>query len=159
MGCENSRTHPTVRAIPFGSLLLPTIQLVFTNFYLGIALGSLKFAAKYTTATTSPWPFSNDKNSATEEFYILERYSNLFANLQRSKRYSKGEGRGDRMDRQRQGCHYRHSAAGHRSKAQQQLISTGVALLQIQIVTSPLFYSILDNKKSGNYMLGKNKLQ
>ena len=79
------RTHapdPTVLAIPFGSLLLPTIQLVFTNFYLGIALGSLKFAAKYTTATTRPWPFSNDKKkSATEEFYILERYGNFFAHL------------------------------------------------------------------------------
>lgn len=73
---------PAVLAIPFGSLLLPTIQLVFVNFYLGIALGSLKFAAKYTTTSTRPWPFSNDKKeSATEEFYILERYGNFFAHL------------------------------------------------------------------------------
>lgn len=69
-------------AIPFGSLLLPTIQFVFTNFYLGIALGSLQFASKYTTTNTRAWPFSNDKKeTATEEFYILERYGNFFAHL------------------------------------------------------------------------------
>jgi alkylation response protein AidB-like acyl-CoA dehydrogenase len=73
---------PAVLAIPFGSLLLPTIQLVFTNFYLGIALGSLKFASQYTTTSTRAWPFSNDKKeSPTEEFYILERYGSFFAHL------------------------------------------------------------------------------
>lgn len=73
---------PSVLAIPFASLLLPTIQLVFSNFYLGIALGSLDFAARYTTKTTRAWPFGGDnKSSATEEFYILERYGNFFAHL------------------------------------------------------------------------------
>jgi alkylation response protein AidB-like acyl-CoA dehydrogenase len=79
------KTHapdPAVLAIPFGSLLLPTIQLVFTNFYLGIALGSLAFASKYTATSTRAWPFSNDKkDAATEEFYVLERYGNFFAHL------------------------------------------------------------------------------
>ncbi|KAJ5632249.1 hypothetical protein N7490_008588 [Penicillium lividum] len=68
--------------IPFATLLLPTIQLVFSNFYLGIAIGALEFASKYTTNGTRPWPFGGDnKESATDEFYILERYGNFFAHL------------------------------------------------------------------------------
>ena len=74
--------NPTYLSIPFGTLLLPTIQLVFSNFYLGIALGSLDFAAKYTTTSTRAWPFGGDnKEKPTEEFYILERYGNFFAHL------------------------------------------------------------------------------
>ncbi|KAL2832129.1 acyl-CoA dehydrogenase/oxidase [Aspergillus cavernicola] len=66
----------------FAALFLPTIQLVFGNFYLGIALGALEFASKYTTTNTRPWPFGGgDKESATDEFYILERYGNFFAHL------------------------------------------------------------------------------
>ncbi|BCS23091.1 thermophilic desulfurizing enzyme family protein [Aspergillus puulaauensis] len=66
----------------FAALLLPTIQLVFSNFYLGIAIGSLEFASKYSTANTRPWPFGGDnKDAATDEFYILERYGNFFAHL------------------------------------------------------------------------------
>lgn len=73
---------PEVLLIPWAGLLLPTIQLVFSNFYLGIALGSLDFAAKYTTKSTRAWPFGGDnKDSPTEEFYILERYGNFFAHL------------------------------------------------------------------------------
>ncbi|KAJ5734225.1 hypothetical protein N7493_003011 [Penicillium malachiteum] len=68
--------------IPFATLLLPTIQLVFSNFYLGIAIGALEFASKYTTHGTRAWPFGGDnKESATDEFYILERYGNFFAHL------------------------------------------------------------------------------
>lgn len=59
-----------------------SIQLVFGNFYLGIAIGALEFAAKYTSTTTRAWPFGGDnKDSATEEFYILERYGSFFAHL------------------------------------------------------------------------------
>lgn len=73
---------PAILSIPFATLLLPTIQLVFSNFYIGIAIGSLNFAAKYTNTTTRAWPFGGDnKNSASEEFYILERYGNFFAHL------------------------------------------------------------------------------
>jgi len=49
-----------VLKIAFGSLLLPTIQLVFSNFYLGIALGALKYASDYTTKSTRAWPFGGD---------------------------------------------------------------------------------------------------
>jgi alkylation response protein AidB-like acyl-CoA dehydrogenase len=73
---------PAILTIPFATLLLPTIQLVFSNFYLGIAQGSLNFASKYTTTSTRAWPYGGDnKTKPTEEFYILERYGNFFAHL------------------------------------------------------------------------------
>ncbi|KAI9659545.1 MAG: hypothetical protein M1821_001804 [Bathelium mastoideum] len=68
--------------IPWASLLLPTIQLVFSNFYIGIAVGALNFSVKYTAQNTRPWPYGGDnKDSASDEFYILERYGNFFAHL------------------------------------------------------------------------------
>ena len=51
---------PDVLTIPFASLLLPTIQLVFSNFYLGIALGAQEYASKYTKKNTRPWPYGGD---------------------------------------------------------------------------------------------------
>ncbi|KAL4969864.1 acyl-CoA dehydrogenase/oxidase [Aspergillus stella-maris] len=67
---------------PIGNILATSIQLVFSNFYLGIALGALDFASRYTKDNTRAWPFGGDnKASATEEFYILERYGNFFAHL------------------------------------------------------------------------------
>lgn len=73
---------PAVLGIIFSSLLLPTIQLVFSNFYLGIALGSLDAAAQYTRKSTRAWPFGGDnKESATEEWYILEKYGTFRAHL------------------------------------------------------------------------------
>lgn len=36
------------------------IQLVFSNFYLGIAQGALDFASKYTVTSTRAWPFGGD---------------------------------------------------------------------------------------------------
>lgn len=42
----------------------------------------MEFAAKYTTSSTRAWPFGGDnKDTPTEEFYILERYGNFFAHL------------------------------------------------------------------------------
>lgn len=68
--------------IPFASLLLPTIQLVFSNFYLGIAQGALSAASEYTTKSTRAWPFGGDnKDTAIDEFYILERYGEFRAHL------------------------------------------------------------------------------
>lgn len=49
-----------VAGLPFASLLLPTIQLVFSNFYLGIAQGALDFASKYTATQTRAWPYGGD---------------------------------------------------------------------------------------------------
>ena len=74
---------PEVLGIPFASLLLPTIQLIFSNFYLGIAQGALAAASKYTTNGTRAWPYGGDnKDRATDEFYVLERYGTYRAHLQ-----------------------------------------------------------------------------
>ncbi|KAL6709745.1 hypothetical protein ACN47E_001174 [Coniothyrium glycines] len=84
LGWDTEKKQPDPRAlqIPFASLLLPTIQLVFSNFYLGIALGAQHYAAKYTLKGTRAWPFGGDnKEKATDEFYILERYGNFHAHL------------------------------------------------------------------------------
>lgn len=57
---EKKLPDPRVLEIPFASLLLPTIQLVFSNFYLGIALGAQQYASKYTIKGTRAWPFGGD---------------------------------------------------------------------------------------------------
>ena len=76
------RPIPEVLGLPFATLLLPTIQLVFSNFYLGIAQGALDAAAAYTSKSTRAWPFGGDnKDRATEEFYILERYGGWHSHL------------------------------------------------------------------------------
>ncbi|KAH8203429.1 hypothetical protein TruAng_002413 [Truncatella angustata] len=72
----------SVLGIPFAALLLPTIQLVFSNFYLGIALGALEHGSKYTVSNTRAWPFGGDnKEQGTDEFYILSTYGNFLAHL------------------------------------------------------------------------------
>lgn len=57
---ESKKPNPDVLKIPFASLLLPTIQLVFSNFYLGIALGAIDYASKYTVKNTRAWPYGGD---------------------------------------------------------------------------------------------------
>ncbi|KIW15893.1 hypothetical protein PV08_05943 [Exophiala spinifera] len=79
---QTKKPIDAVLKIPFASLLLPTIQLVFSNFYLGIGLGALDEARKWTTTKTRAWPFGGDnKERATDEFYILSRYGSFFAHL------------------------------------------------------------------------------
>ncbi|MFC5286365.1 acyl-CoA dehydrogenase family protein [Actinokineospora guangxiensis] len=66
----------------YSTLNVPLIQLVFTNFYLGIARGALSTAATYTRERTRPWPYGGDlKDAATEEFYILDAYGDLQSKL------------------------------------------------------------------------------
>lgn len=57
---ESKQPEPGVLQIPFTTLLLPSIQLVFSNFYLGIALGAQQFASNYTTKSTRAWPYGGD---------------------------------------------------------------------------------------------------
>ncbi|KAK3299438.1 acyl-CoA dehydrogenase/oxidase [Chaetomium fimeti] len=79
---KTKKPDPAVLGIPFPSLLLPSIQLVFSNFYIGIALGALDFAKQYTVAHTRAWPYGGDtKESATDEFHILSTYGNFHAHL------------------------------------------------------------------------------
>ena len=37
-----------------------SIQLVFSNFYIGIAWGALNYASAYTNKSTRAWPFGGD---------------------------------------------------------------------------------------------------
>ncbi|KAF5018894.1 hypothetical protein F66182_9113 [Fusarium sp. NRRL 66182] len=79
---QAKKPDATILAIPFASLLLPTIQLSFSNFYLGIAAGALEFAQAYTVKNTRAWPYGGDnKEKATDEFYILSTYGNFFAHI------------------------------------------------------------------------------
>ena len=74
--------NPAILEVPFGSMLLPTIQLVFSNFYIGIAQGALEAGQEYTRMRTRAWPYGgDDKEKATEEWYILERYGGFRAHL------------------------------------------------------------------------------
>jgi len=63
---------------PFGTLVTPAIQLVFIQFYLGIAEGALATAREYTRTRTRPWVVS-DVERATEDPYILQTYGDLVA--------------------------------------------------------------------------------
>lgn len=84
LGWDAQKKQPIdgVLNIPFATLLLPTIQLVFSNMYVGIALGALEAAQKYTREFTRAWPYGgDDKSSALDEWYILERYGGFRAHL------------------------------------------------------------------------------
>lgn len=79
---RTKRPVQQVLGVPFASMLLPTIQLVFTNFYLGIAQGALGAASHYTIKSTRAWPYGGDnKDKAIDEWYILERYGEYRAHL------------------------------------------------------------------------------
>ncbi|KAF2168131.1 hypothetical protein M409DRAFT_53445 [Zasmidium cellare ATCC 36951] len=78
----SKRPVQDVLGIPFASMLLPTIQLVFSNFYLGIAQGALGAASHYTVNGTRAWPYGGDnKEKAVDEWYILERYGEWRAHV------------------------------------------------------------------------------
>lgn len=50
--------------------------------YLGVALGALHAGSQYTRTSTRAWPYGGDnKESALDEFYILERYGTFRAHL------------------------------------------------------------------------------
>jgi alkylation response protein AidB-like acyl-CoA dehydrogenase len=61
---ESKTPDPAILGVPYATLVLPAIQLVFSNFYLGIALGALATAKSYTTTTTRPWPYGGDVSAA-----------------------------------------------------------------------------------------------
>jgi alkylation response protein AidB-like acyl-CoA dehydrogenase len=66
----------------YNTLNVPAIQLVFTNFYLGITQGALETASAYTRTSTRAWPYGGDnKDRATDEWYLLEGYGQLQSKL------------------------------------------------------------------------------
>lgn len=78
---ETEQGHEFVPRV-YNTLNVPLIQLIFANIYVGIAEGALATAATYTREKTRPWPFTPDlKDSASEEFYILEAYGDLRSKL------------------------------------------------------------------------------
>lgn len=64
----------------YNTLNVPTIQLVFINFYLGIARGALEEAASYTKTKTRAWLHST-VDSAVDEPYIIDIYGDLTSKL------------------------------------------------------------------------------
>ena len=73
---------------------MPRIQLVFSNFYIGIALGSLTYASSYTAKNTRAWPFTpNPAPSGVEEPYVLQRYGSFFAHLRAAEALADEAGR------------------------------------------------------------------
>lgn len=68
--------------LTYGTLNVPTIQLVFTNFYLGIAQAALETAAAYTRSSSRAWPYGgDDKERAADEWYVLEGYGDIQSRL------------------------------------------------------------------------------
>ncbi|MEU9187153.1 acyl-CoA dehydrogenase family protein [Streptomyces sp. NPDC048484] len=64
----------------YNTLNVPTIQLVFVNFYLGIAAGALETAAAYTRAKARPWLHGGHER-AVDEPYVIDLYGDLIAKL------------------------------------------------------------------------------
>ena len=71
-----------ITPLVYNSLSLLTLQLIMTNMYLGIAEGAMESAAEYTRTKTRAWPYGGDnKESATDEWYILEAYGDFRSKL------------------------------------------------------------------------------
>ena len=64
----------------YNTMNVPTIQLVFVNFYLGIARGALETAAEYTRTRTRPW-LHGGQERAVDEPYVLDTYGELWSRL------------------------------------------------------------------------------
>ncbi|MCW7947260.1 monooxygenase [Streptomyces hygroscopicus] len=64
----------------YNTLNVPTIQLVFVSFYLGIAGGALETAATYTRSKTRPWLHGGHER-AVDEPHVIDTYGDLTAKL------------------------------------------------------------------------------
>ncbi|MGY6025454.1 acyl-CoA dehydrogenase family protein [Streptomyces spinosirectus] len=64
----------------YNTLNVPTIQLVFVNFYLGVAAGALETAAIYTRTKSRSW-LHGGYDRATDEPYVIDIYGDLTAKL------------------------------------------------------------------------------
>lgn len=64
----------------YNTLNVPVIQLVFVNFYLGIAAGALETAAAYTRTTSRPW-LHGGYDKAVDEPHVIDTYGDLTAKL------------------------------------------------------------------------------
>ncbi|GAA3006261.1 acyl-CoA dehydrogenase family protein [Actinokineospora diospyrosa] len=64
----------------YNTLNVPTIQLVFVNFYLGIARGALETARAYTLEKSRSWLHGGHER-AVDEPYVLDVYGDLTSKL------------------------------------------------------------------------------
>ncbi|MET8468473.1 acyl-CoA dehydrogenase family protein [Streptomyces sp. NPDC006422] len=64
----------------YNTLNVPTIQLVFVSFYLGVAAGALETAATYTRTKSRSWLHSPYER-AVDEPYVIDIYGDLTAKL------------------------------------------------------------------------------
>jgi alkylation response protein AidB-like acyl-CoA dehydrogenase len=64
----------------YNTLNVPTIQLVFVNFYLGIARGALETAATYTRTKSRSWLHSSF-DQAVDEPHVIDTYGDLTSKL------------------------------------------------------------------------------
>jgi alkylation response protein AidB-like acyl-CoA dehydrogenase len=64
----------------YNTMNVPTIQLVFASFYLGIAAGALRTAAAYTRSRSRSWLHSPYER-AVDEPYVVDTYGDLTAKL------------------------------------------------------------------------------
>ncbi|MFG2827664.1 acyl-CoA dehydrogenase family protein [Streptomyces sp. NPDC048434] len=64
----------------YNTLNVPTIQLVFAHFYLGIAAGALETAAAYTRAKARAWLHGGQERAADEP-YVIDIYGDLTGKL------------------------------------------------------------------------------
>ncbi|PPK63931.1 acyl-CoA dehydrogenase family protein [Actinokineospora auranticolor] len=64
----------------YNTLNVPTIQLVFVNFYLGIARGALETARTYTAQKSRSWLHGGHER-AVDEPYVLDIYGDFTAKL------------------------------------------------------------------------------
>ncbi|SCF87309.1 Acyl-CoA dehydrogenase, C-terminal domain, partial [Streptomyces sp. Ncost-T6T-2b] len=70
----------TFRPRVYNTLNVPTIQLVFISFYLGIAAGALETAATYTRTKARSW-LHGGYDRAVDEPYVIDTYGDLTAKL------------------------------------------------------------------------------
>lgn len=78
LGWVDKQFRPAV----YNTVCLVAIQLVFTNFYLGIAEGGLRTALAYTRERTRPWPYTDaPQERGVDEGYVLDGYGDLRAKL------------------------------------------------------------------------------
>ena len=76
LGFVDKQFHPRV----YNTMNVPTIQLVFANFYLGIAKGALRGATGYTRNHSRSWLHSPYER-AVDEPHVLDTYGDLTAKL------------------------------------------------------------------------------
>lgn len=109
----------------------------------------MRFAGKYTNKSTRAWPYGGDnKSSATEEFYILERYGNFFAHLRAA------EALADRAGAEIAGVYARHGESRgiserERGEAAEWVASTKVVTTDTSLRVTAGVFEVTGSRATG----------